>query len=82
MRSIEPGISRFRVRTSCARNDELTPSHHPALVLLGLLDQLLAHHHGPPRHHEEPDVFSTIGNVTADLGATAVVDKRTATPGA
>lgn len=24
-----------------------------------------------------PDVFSTIGNVTADLGATAVVDKRT-----
>jgi Na+/H+-dicarboxylate symporter len=29
-----------------------------------------------------PDVFSTIGNVTADLGATAVVDKRTATPSA
>jgi Na+/H+-dicarboxylate symporter len=29
-----------------------------------------------------PDVFSTVGNVTADLGATAVVDKRTATPGA
>ena len=26
-----------------------------------------------------PDVFSTIGNVTADLGATAVVEKRTAT---
>ena len=24
-----------------------------------------------------PDVFSTIGNVTADLGATAVVEKRT-----
>jgi len=29
-----------------------------------------------------PDVFSTIGNVTADLGATAVVEKRTSTGGA
>ena len=28
-----------------------------------------------------PDVFSTVGNVTADLGATAVVEKRTSPPG-